>query len=236
MQNSFISKVSIIIFIFIFPIIFSSESPDTPPSPKPNRRECFLTKRTSMDPFPSLAKCYKYNNEACCTSVHDEYISERIADILPEACLRKYNDFENLMCFGCHPLSPNYLTIEEQQNGEKKRKIKLCKSFARNLWNATNDKELYEHTTIFDNCGFKTTEPLLNKLINGEKYIIPSEVFTDINHFFQYIKIPFFEDAIIEIQNETNENCYNIGSKTEGKLIGKMLILIEIIEISLFLV
>lgn len=234
MKYSFISIISIIIFIFILNPhkIYSSNSAPTPSTPQPNRKECYLTKRTSMDPFPSLSKCYKYNNEACCTSVHDEYISGYISEILPDACLRKYNDFENLMCFGCHPLSSNYLSLEEGENGRKKMKIRLCKSFIKSLWNATTDEELYEPTTIFDNCGFKVNN--LKEIANEANYIIPSEAFNNYNEFFKYIKIPLFEDAEIEMQDETNENCYNKGGKYKGKFIAKFIILVEIIGILLF--
>ena len=165
---------------------------------------CTLTRKPSQDPFPSLSKCYKYNNEACCMSVHDDYIDEQIGNILSPSCIRKYTEFENLMCFGCHPLESNYIDKENKI-------IRICKSFATTLWDGP-DSENYEAldhpTTIFDNCGFKKGLDELQN-ITDESYIIPSEKFHNFSHFFNYIKIPFYEDYKITIQDETNENCYN---------------------------
>lgn len=172
--------------------------------------QCTLTHKQSQDPFPSLAKCYKYNNEACCVSVHDEYINTQINKLLSSSCIRKYSNLETLMCFGCHPKESFYI---------KDKTIRICKGFAKALWNATEDKELYEKTTIFDNCGFKTEffkdVVQYNKKIEDDEriknnsYIIPSEVFNNITEFFDYIKIPFFEDYNIQIVEQTSDNCYN---------------------------
>ena len=168
---------------------------------------CTLTNKESKDHFPSLSKCYKYNNEACCLSVHDDYINDYISQILSESCIRKYSDFENLMCFGCHPLESKYV-----ERGDKP-KIRICKRFALNLWSGPDSDDDYEllnkETTIFDNCGFKVDLEELSNLANGAKYIIPSEQFHNFSHFLQYIQIPFYEDFEIVIQNETDENCYN---------------------------
>lgn len=216
-MKPFVSKISInfSFYLFSFFLISALKSENTKKEIKENRKECYLTKSKSMDPFPSLSRCYKYNNEACCTSVHDEFISEYIEQILPMACLRKYSDFENLMCFGCHPLSSNYLEIEENNpEGQNKKIIRICKKFLKTLWNATLDEDLSKPTRIFDNCGFKAD---LNELKNFKdaKYIIPSEVFNGIEDFFKFIKIPFYEDFVIVIQDETNENCYNVCKKNE---------------------
>ena len=165
---------------------------------------CTLTRKPSQDPFPSLSKCYKYNNEACCMSVHDDYIDETINTILSPSCIRKYTEFENLMCFGCHPLESNYIDNVNHI-------IRVCKSFAANLWNGadSNDYEaLNKPTTIFDNCGFKNNNGEF-KILTNEKYIIPSEKFDNFTHFFKYIRIPFYESYDIEIQDVTDENCYN---------------------------
>ena len=55
-----------------------------------NSDVCTLTRQKSSDPFPSLSKCYKYNNEACCMSVHDDYIENYVSSILSPSCIRKY--------------------------------------------------------------------------------------------------------------------------------------------------
>ena len=114
------------------------------------------------------------------------------------------------MCFGCHPLESLYI---EDNNITKK--IRICKSFALNFWNGPEserkDYDTLNHpTTIFDNCGFKVDYEGLSSLTN-EKYIIPSEKFGNFTEFFKYINIPFYEDYEIEIQNETDEYCYNFS-------------------------
>ena len=167
---------------------------------------CTLTGKASMDPFPSLSKCYKYNNEACCLSVHDEIIKDYINSILSTSCIRKYPQFENLMCLGCHPSESKYI--------DKTNKIiRVCKDFAKSFWNTTSDEGLNTKTEIFDNCGFKATN--ITKLVekaktlNRNKYIIPSEAFANFSDFFSTIQIPFYEEYKIVIQNNTNNSCYN---------------------------
>ena len=160
--------------------------------------KCTLTRKQSADPFPSLLKCYKYNNDACCLSVHDDYIDTFIGQILSPSCVRKYPLFEILMCFGCHPNERKYINKTENV-------LRICKSFAEEFWGAN----LNAPSTIFDQCGFKVeNEYLVNNFIN-KAYIIPSEEFHNFTHFFDYIKIPYYEGYKIEIQEETNEFCYN---------------------------
>ena len=188
---------------------------------------CTLTRKPSQDPFPSLAKCYKYNNEACCMSVHDEYIDGYISSILSEPCIRKYSDFENLMCFGCHPLENRYIDHD-------KKLIRICRNFALNLWNGPEREEddyesLNKPTTIFDNCGFKVDLEILSDLTN-ESYIIPSEKFSNFYDFFDKIRIPFYEDYDIIIQNDTDDNCYN-----NSIYINNSILFIYLIIIFLFL-
>jgi hypothetical protein len=166
---------------------------------------CTLTGENSKDPFPSLVKCYKYNNEACCVSVHDDFINNYISNILTDACLRKYNEFEDLMCFACHPLENYYLN-------ETLKEIYICKDFAKRLWNATEDEELKKSTTIFDNCGFKGDADIFEEISDGRNYIIPSknENLSSFEDFFNIIKIPFFEEyKLILVDQDENNNCYN---------------------------
>ena len=188
-------KKNLFLIIFLFIKVFNQEQNQI--------NKCTLTKKESKDPFPSLSKCYKYNNEACCLSVHDDYINDYISQILSESCIRKYSDFENLMCFGCHPLESKYIY---------NKTIRICKRFALNLWNgeeSDNYELLNKPTNVFDNCGFKTELENLKNISGGDKYIIPSEQFDNFSHFLDNIQIPFYEDYKIEIQNETNDNCYN---------------------------
>ena len=80
---------------------------------------CTLTGRESSDPFPSLTKCYRFNNNACCTSVHDDYIYTAISNLLTTSCMRKYTELEELMCLGCHPYESSYIDRE-------KRRVYIC--------------------------------------------------------------------------------------------------------------
>jgi len=181
---------------------------------------CTLTRRPSQDPFPSLSKCYKYNNEACCLSVHDDYISSYIDSILSPSCVRKYTDFENLMCLGCHPLEHKYIDKPNQ-------KIRICKSFAESLWNSSDtDNSLDGPTYVFDNCGFKVELDTLldDDRFKDEQYLIPSESFDNFSDFFNYIKIPFYENYTIEIQNNTDDNCYNYSFFIKINLVSIILI------------
>ena len=166
---------------------------------------CTLTRKTRADPFPSLLKCYKYNNDACCLSVHDEYIDKVINQILSAPCVRKYPLFEILMCFGCHPNEMKYINITES-GSEKNKTIRICRSFAEEFWGGDLDSP----TTIFDQCGFKVeTKELTESKLKDHAYLIPSQVFKNFYDFFEYIKIPYFEEYNITIQDETNDNCYN---------------------------
>ena len=200
-------KINILFFYLFYTKIISITSANNNAIKKRSDR-CTLTRKPSQDPFPSLSKCYKYNNEACCMSVHDDFIDSTINDILSSSCIRKYTEFENLMCFGCHPLESSYIEISNNT-----KIIRICKSFALNLWNGAESENkdyetLNQPTTIFDNCGFKTDYGGLDNLTN-EHYIIPSEIFPNISYFFEFIKIPFYEDYKIVIQNVTDDNCYN---------------------------
>ena len=171
---------------------------------------CTLTRRPSQDPFPSLSKCYKYNNEACCLSVHDDYISGYIDSLLSPSCIRKYTDFENLMCLGCHPLEYRYLGNETNEDGNVTKFIRICKSFAESLWNSSDsENSLDKPSYVFDNCGFKVEAFEGKDRFKGYSYIIPSEEFHNISEFFEYITIPFYDEYQIRIQNETDDNCYN---------------------------
>ena len=206
----FLFKLTIFSFLFIeikshrnlFSRILNKKTGST--DPKSN--QCTLTGQPSRDPFPSLSKCYKYNNEACCLSVHDEIINDHINNLLSTSCIRKYSQFENLMCLGCHPLERNYIDTDRQV-------IRICRSFAESMWNNTeNDDGLNYPTKIFDNCGFKATDDIIEKLDNlsrpyrNQKYIIPSETFMNFSDFFNFIQIPFYENYTIEL-NDTD--CYN---------------------------
>ena len=188
-MKKFIKKIQIYLLILIIAIVKSDVD------------NCSLTRKPRADPFPSLLKCYKYNNDACCLSVHDEHIDTVINQILSVPCVRKYPLFEILMCFGCHPNEHNYINITSE-----KKSIRICRQFAEDLWGG----DLNNPTNIFDQCGFKVeTDYLINSKFENDSYLIPSEAFTNFSDFFQYIKIPYYDDFEIEIQDSIDEYCYN---------------------------
>ena len=166
---------------------------------------CTLTRKPRADPFPSLLKCYKYNNEACCLSVHDDYIDTYISSLLSPSCIRRYPLFEILMCFGCHPNERKYINITTKE-------IRICKEFAKELWRENEgqkDIDLNSPSKVFDQCGFKVDTAYFSERFKGQAYIIPSEVFSNFSDFLDYVKIPFYEEYKIVIQEETNDFCYN---------------------------
>ena len=180
-------------------LIFLFQSTFTAKSNKSKSDHCTLTEKPSKDPFPSLVKCYKYNNEACCMSVHDDYISNYISTLLTDPCLRKYSEFEDLMCLACHPLESNYVDPTN-------KKIRICEDFAMRLWNASEYDELNKPTDIFDNCGFKS-----DNFDIDDKFIIPSKHWDNFTHFFTDIRVPLFEDYDLTLINNDEGQCYNIG-------------------------
>jgi hypothetical protein len=118
--------------------------------------------------MPSLKKCYKYNNnKACCTAVHDEYISAALGALLPGSCDRKYTIIEDLYCLGCD--SNGYI-----YNDRANKTLTLCLSFVKKLWNATLDSDLNVPTTIYDNCGFKIVNNWSN--FTTRSFVVPSLV------------------------------------------------------------
>jgi hypothetical protein len=170
-----------------------------------DENNCTLTRKPRADPFPSLLKCYKYNNEACCLSVHDDYIDTYISSLLSPSCIRRYPLFEISLCFGCHPNERKYINITTKE-------IRICKEFAQELWKENEEQkdiDLNSPSKVFDQCGFKVDTDIFDDRFDGQAYIIPSEVFSNFSDFLDYVKIPFYEGYKIVIQEETNDICYN---------------------------
>lgn len=181
-----------------------------------NNGVCSLTGQTSSDPFPSLTKCYRFNNNACCTSVHDDYINTSIGNILTTPCMRKYTELEELMCLGCHPYESQYIDRTTST-------LYICNSFAYKLWNASSVEELNQPTRKFDNCGFKISDYLaanssiskrgqLKDISPNGQYIIPSESFKSFKIMIDAIKVPFYEDFHVELVDNSKEDyrtCFN---------------------------
>ena len=193
-MENFIKKIQIYILFLIITKI------------KSDIDNCTLTRKPRADPFPSLLKCYKYNNDACCLSVHDDYIESYINQILSAPCVRKYPLFEILMCFGCHPNENKYIANNT---------IRICRGFAEEFWGGD-----------LNGSGFKVEiDSLTKSKFENLSYIIPSEAFLNFYDFFEYIKIPFYEDYIITIQEETNDYCYNNSWNLCFKFLDKICLL-----------
>lgn len=159
---------------------------------------CTLTGKESTDPFPSLTN-------ACCTSVHDDYIYTAISNLLTNSCMRKYTELEELMCLGCHPYESSYVDREN-------RKVFICNAFSMKMWNASNVEELSKGSRKYDNYGFKITPALAELQNTRAHYIIPSETFGGFLEMINAIKIPFYEDYTVELVDEQQTNstiCFN---------------------------
>lgn len=85
--------------------------------------------------------------------------------MLTPSCMRKYDEFEYLMCFGCHPFESLY-------TDKINKKIKICKQFSNKLWKS----DINEPSTVFDGCGFKAPSYLYNEASLNHRVIIPSQV------------------------------------------------------------
>ncbi len=126
-----------------------------------------------------MIKCYKYNSNACCTSVHDDYITNYISSLLTNSCVRKYKELESFVCYGCNP--KEFLYTDPQA-----KVLNFCLSFALRLWNATTIEDLSKPSDKYDNCGIKVGSDSPQKLqeLTDKPYIIPSEVIKFLNLVF----------------------------------------------------
>lgn len=109
-----------------------------------------------------MKKCYKYNEAACCTILHDGQIKDFTETILPSSCLRKYPEFEDLLCLACSPLESVYYDTTTNI-------LKICKQFAMKFWNATTEEDLLKPTKRFDNCGLYTKDSFSDE-VGGKNY------------------------------------------------------------------
>ena len=65
--------------------------------------DCTLIQKEAEKPSPSLVKCYRHNNLACCVAAHDSGIGSAYSDLLSDNCQREYNELEDYFCYGCNP-------------------------------------------------------------------------------------------------------------------------------------
>ena len=132
-----------------------------------------------LQPYPSLAQCYKWNQNSCCKAGHDATIKSAYTSLLSDTCVRNYPDLEYLFCLGCHNEQFEYVDVDA-------KKIYICKDFAKALWDAD-----------YDQCGIN---------FNGVPKI-PQFEFENVTMFLndQNIKPPFFKDYTIDAS--TTEGC-----------------------------
>ena len=136
---------------------------------------------------------------------------------LPDSCLRKYPEFEDLLCLGCAPLESKYVV------GDNKDTLRLCKKFALALWNATTEEELNQPTKRFDNCGFLVPDGFLDTQSTTPQYInddwfLPSDIGGGLEGFIIAIKIPYYEIKHIEIVDGESDECFSSSSYISVRL------------------
>lgn len=160
-----------------------------------------------------MNKCYKHNENSCCNIINDEYIQAYVESYIPEACIRKFPELEDLLCFGC--------SAREQLYMDEEKRIRICKSFAKKVWNVTNDEGLKKPSTRFDGCGLLVGESeedgnnFWEKLSEDDiareiQYIIPSKVFGNFLEFINTLKIPYYPESEIIIDESDDESkCFN---------------------------
>lgn len=131
-------------------------------------------------PYPSLAQCYKYNQESCCKAGHDAAIQSAYKNLLSDTCIRNYPDLETLYCLACNNEQPKYVDVANKT-------VYICKDFAKKLWTGAN----------YDNCGINI----------GGTPKIPQFEFASVSEFLNHasIKPPFFGDYTIDV--DATENC-----------------------------
>ena len=79
---------------------------------KNNSSECNNKIPNKPIAFPKLKEMLQIQRKlpnACCTILQDDHIKEVTESFLPGSCLRKYPEFEDLLCLGCAHLESIYI-------------------------------------------------------------------------------------------------------------------------------
>ena len=152
-----------------------------------------LDGQNSNKPKPSLTKCYRYNKNACCVSIHDSGIQSDYSSLLSSQCQREYDYLEDYFCFGCNP-------SQDQYTDPIAKTIVICKSYAENVWGGN----LLQPSSTFDNCGLTTYWRA------NPDTIIPSAEWNNAFQFFWEVKPPYFTDYTVIITDDENP-CYSFG-------------------------
>ena len=115
--------------------------------------------------------------------------------------MRIFPELEDLLCFGCSANEGKYRTEDT---------IKVCKSFAKKIWKAKSDEDLYKPSTRFDGCGLLSEDNSFDSIEGADKgYIIPSKIFKSFEEFINALKIPYYEDYRIVVEDGNEDNCFN---------------------------
>ena len=106
-------------------------------------------------------------------------------------------------------------------------KIRICKSFAQNIWKTDLDKP----STRFDGCGLlaEGEENQFEEIdSDGLGYIIPSKVFNSFEEFINQLKIPYYEDYEVVVVND-GQNCFNHNNYIKDNIFIIFLLIIFIL-------
>ena len=75
--------------------------------------------------------------------MHDQTIDDRMAELLPSPCLRKFVELEMYFCYGCY-------YNETVSIKTKEKTISLCVDFARRIWGVATSN-LLEGVSLLTN-------------------------------------------------------------------------------------
>ena len=127
---------------------------------------------------------------------------------MPEMCADMFPEFEQLACIGCHFRQPYVMTKDPED--DSKGTIRLCKTFARNLY---GNEDLEAPTEKYDSCGLIIPDPDDSDSVI---VVIPSEweAWQTAKGFFNddTIKPPLFKGYEVELV-EDSDDCFNQGMK-----------------------
>lgn len=126
--------------------------------------------------FPSLIRCYKSSKLACCSSVHDDLIDNRLNEVFTSSCLRIFETLQDFFCFGCHPGESYFINLMDKT-------ITICQKYAKEIWLTDN---LNNITTAYDQCGIRTSSSL--SFLTNKNFIYPSQVNNNSTTFYFSLK------------------------------------------------
>lgn len=135
--------------------------------------------------------------------------------------MRKYPEFEDLLCFSCSPLQEKYIDSVN-------KKFKICQDFAMKIWNATTPDQLNQNSTRFDNCGFLVPNDVAWKDEYPQGFFLPSTL-PNFKEFINKIGIPYFDGYEVEIIDGDNTTCFTQGKSLVVNMMTNVLILLMII-------